>query len=467
MGTLKNQARIAPPTFPHKAQPVALSQFRTDRSPPETRQFRHAILAALTAPGGLILRASPIISLFAASLIMLAPTHAAAQEMQQQQDPNQEPIVSVRDRPRPELDPLGLRFGGFDLNASLELAATATDNVFAEETGASDDIILSLSPRARLSSHWSRHALAFEAGGTFPSHQDFSQEDVNTGYARADGRYDIGPQTSLSGSIGAAHRVEPRTDPDRPPRTVPPVEYDQTDVGIGIAHTFNRVRVSANAAQHQYDYDGTQAFRSFDETVFGGRAEVAVTPRIGLLLQATTDERDYDNSPIFNSDGQTYLVGATVHLTDLMRGQIAVGQFNRDYDSGMSEEGLAVDANLEWYVTRLTTLTFTASRNTEDTVGATTASPFVATRYGARIDHELLRNLILSAGVWAGTRDYDVVDLKDDVLHADVGADYILNRRWALRARYAHDEVDSSGGPLAVGRGFEVNEFTVGLAFRL
>ncbi len=146
-----------------------------------------------------------------------------------------------------------------------------------------------------------------------------------------------------------------------------------------------------------------------------------------------------------------------------MRGQIAVGQFDRDYDNGISESGTAVDANLEWYITRLTTITVNARRNTEDTIGATTAFPYIQTVYGARIDHELLRNLILTAGAQIGKRDYDIINRTDDFVHAEAGADYLISRRWALRARYMHDEVDSD----AVTRDYDVNRFTVGVSFRL
>jgi hypothetical protein len=463
MGTPKQPVGIAPATFPRKAQAVAMSHFRTDRSPLEKNQFRRAILAGLAAPGGLILRASPILSLFAASLIMLAPTHALAQEPEDHS-------VAVRDRPRPEYDPAGVRFGGFDLNASLELAATSNDNIFAEETNTNSDIIVSLSPKARLSSHWSRHALSVEAGGTFPRYQDFSSEEVNTGYARANGRYDVGPNTSISGSAGVAHLVESRLDPDGSPQGAPPVEYDSTDLGVGVRHNFSSFSVSASAGRSEYNYDGAQSFRDFTQDGVTGQIEAQVTPRIGLLLEATADKRDYNNSPTLNSEGQTYLVGATLHLTDLLRGRLAVGEFNRDYDgtpgNSFSESGLAVDANLEWYVTRLTTVTLTGSRNTEDTVGATTAFPYISTRYGVRVDHELLRNLIVGAGAGFGTRDYDGTTLTDDVTHFDVGADYLVSRRWAIRARYDHDELASSGAGSA-GRDYEVNRFTVGLAFRL
>jgi len=290
---------------------------------------------------------------------------------------------------------------------------------------------------------------------------------VDTGYANISGRADIGSDTAVTGLAGIAHEREPRTDPDAT-LIGPPVEYDRTDLSVGVQHTFNRWRVSAIAERHEYDYDSAQSFRDYDENALTGRIEAAISPRLGIFGQVTGDHRDYSDplSTGLSSDGRTYLVGADIHLTDLMQGQIAIGQFTRDYDNGVNEEGLAADANLEWYLTRLTTLSINAHRNTEATIGATTVAPYIETRFGGRIDHELLRNVILTAGVESGKREYqDGIDRTDDYTFADVGADYLLNRRVALRARLRHAEVNSSGADAY--RDFEVNSLTLGIAFRL
>jgi hypothetical protein len=357
-----------------------------------------------------------------------------------------------------------MRFGGFDFNASVDFAATHTDNLFAAETNEQEDTYFTVSPRARLASHWSRHALAADAGASFNSHQDVSSEDATTGYAGLYGRYDISARTNVFGSARIAHDVEPRTDPDAP-LTGDPVEYDRTDLSAGVQHTFNRFRATGSVSELRVRYDNAQEFRDFDQTTLRGRLEAEVSPRFGLLFEASADNRDYNNTPALNSDGQTYLVGATINLTDLMRGEIAVGQFNRDYDSGESTEGLAISSNLEWYITRLTTLSFNAHRNTEDVVGATVAVPYVETEVGARVDHELLRNVILTAGIQGGTREYDIIDRNDDYSRFDVGADYLLNRRAVIRARYQHDEVESSGADRY--RDYEINAVTLGLTLRL
>ncbi|MFN3463043.1 MAG: outer membrane beta-barrel protein, partial [Terricaulis sp.] len=386
-------------------------------------------------PGGLgeILRINPFASLFAASLIVLAPVHAAAQT-QQVQDVARQESVSVRDRDRPEYDAPGRRLGTFNLNASLDLAITSTDNLFAAPDGAPsdvDDIIYGVAPTVALTSDWSRHAFAVDAGAVFRSHEDFSNEDADDHYIRATGRFDIGENTAIRGSARAAHQVTPRTDPDSP-FIGDPVEYDRMDTGIGITHRFARFTVSLDAANSEYDYDGAQAFRDNDESALRGRLEAELSPRIGLLLSASMDERDYDNSPQFNSEGQAYMVGLSLN-TDLMRGEVSVGQFERDY-AGVAGtfDGLAIAGNVEWYVTQLTTITVDARRDADDQIGAFSGEPYTTEEYGLRVDHELLRNVILTGSVRFGNRDYETIAREDDYSEWEVGADYMLNPHAAV-----------------------------------
>lgn len=451
-----NQARRAARTFPPRAQAVAFMMNSEERSGP-SRRVRLASQAALARAGGYVLRFHRILSAFAASLIALAPFQAYAQVGEES--------VSVRDRPRPEFDPLGTRVGAFELDARLDLGVTSTDNLFAEPSGfEDDDIIYSVSPWARLASGWSRHYLSVEGGARFTSHEDFSSEDAETYFVRSVGRLDVGSSTSITGAVGFAHEVEPRTDPDAP-LTPEPVEFDRNDMSVSVSHTFNRFRVTAEAARGEQDFDGLQDFRDNEETVLRGRVEAELTPRIGLVFQASADERDYDNSPANNSEGQTYLAGVTIGFTDLMQGEFTVGQFDRDYEGFGSTDGLAVAAELEWYITRLTTITLNARRNAEDVIGGFTALPYVEQEYGARVDHELLRNLILTGSVQTGTREYEVVDRDDEFFNGEIGADYLMNRRVAIEARYRHEEVESSG--IDAYRDFEVNAVTVGLSLRL
>jgi hypothetical protein len=457
MAASRNSARGFPQAFPRKEQLVASRGSSEDRSIRQSRRVRLATHAALAPLGDFLVRIRPVLSIFAASLIAFLPVHAMAQD--------REESVSVRDRPRPEYDPLGVRFGGFNLNATLDLGVASTDNLFAEETGEDDDMIYSAGLRGRLDSNWSRHALGFDAGATTVSHEDFTSEDHDTHFAGVRGRLDIGGNSNVSARARIAHEVEPRNDPDAPAQGIPLVEFDRTELSASAQHQFSRFRVTGTVGQTEQEYEGLQNFRDFDETRLTGRVEAEVTPRLGLMLEATTDERDYDNTPPLSSEGQTFLVGATINFTDLMKGEVAVGQFEREYDSGTTTDGLAASAELEWYITRLTTITLNARRNAEDVVGATVAVPYVETRYGGRVDHELLRNLILTAGIQFGQREYEIIDRDDDYMYAEAGADWLINRRLVLSGRYLRDEVESDG--LNAYRDYEEDRFTLGLGIRL
>lgn len=395
---------------------------------------------------------------FAASLVGMGPVTALAQTAAGES-------VSVRDRARPDYDPLGRRVGGFDLAAALDLGASSTDNLFATSAAEQSDLVFHVSPSARLASHWSRHALGFDAGADFTNHQDFSSEDAETGYFGAFGRLDIGSRSDVSASARWAHQVEPRTNPDAL-AVGAPVEYDTNAASLTGRHRFNRYSVSGTLANVTYDYDDVgvldQDFRDSEETSFSGRLDAELTPRLGAFVQARADQRDYDNSPGLNSDGRTLLAGITVNLTDLMRGEIAVGQFDREYDAGGSVDGVAVNAGLEWYVTRLTTVSFDARRDAQET-GAIVSSPYVESEYGVRVDHELFRNTIIWAGGHTGRRKYEVITRDDDFSTLEAGAIYFLNRRVALNGRVAREENDSTDPT----RDFEVNTLSLGVSLRL
>jgi hypothetical protein len=409
--------------------------------------------------GDTSVRFDPLVSLFAASLIALLPAQALAQELPSDNQPQAN--VSVRDRARPDYDPLGVRLGAFNLNAAVDFGVASTDNLFAAETNEQDDIRYTVAPTARLASNWSRHEVAVEGGASWVRHDDFDNEDYDTQFFRARGRFDVGNATQLGASARFAHDVKPRTAPDTP-SVGNPVEFDRVDYAAFVEHRFARFNVRAEGGHINYDYDGTQSFLDSEESMIRGRIEAEVSPMLGIVGQVTLDEREYENSPDFDSEGQTYLVGVSLN-GDLFKGEVLVGSFDRDYNMAYAE-GVAVAASLEWYVTQLTTITVTGRHDADDHISADFGSPYITEQVGVRVDHELLRNVILGAGVEAGNRTY-AVDREDEFVNAEVGADYFLNRRVALRARYEYDESESTG--FDAGRSFDASTISLGLRVRL
>jgi hypothetical protein len=403
------------------------------------------------------------LSICASLLLVAAPFQAASAQEQDERN------VSVNERQHRDYNPLGLRLGGFDLNASVEFAAVHTDNLYADEINERDDTFFEVSPEMRLRSHWSRHQLEASAGAAFSQYQDFSSEDSNSYYFGVGGRYDIGRATAVGANLNYTHGTESRTDPDAAVG-IEPVEYDITTASGYVSHEFNRLRLRGTISQTEFDYQNTagtpivQDTRDSTISAISGRAEYVINPRISLLGQVTADEREYDAATSPDSNGLILLAGVKLELTNLLRGEFSVGQFERDYDGAGTIDGVAVDGTINWFATPLTTVTFTAGRNVQD---SSILTPYVNTRWGVRADHELLRNVTLYAGVASQNHEYDdtVLDREDEIRIYDVGARYLMNRRVSFSASYAHNDTTSEGADRY--RDFEENRTRLGVRFAL
>lgn len=415
--------------------------------------------------GGSIVRIQQFFSVLAASAMAMAPVTVAAQTPLPDDPIIREDSVSVRDRDRPEYEPLGRRVGSFELNASLGLSVTSTDNLFVSRPALEvDEMFYEFAPQASLVSDWRRHAFALDGGWTMRRHQDEDREDTDAYFVRATGRVDVGANTALYASSRLAHQVTPRTDPDVSDTTGVPVEYDRFDASVGASHRFARATVRVDVGQSNYDYEGSQAFRDFRETFVRGRLDYEVSPRLTVIGQVRADDRNNNNTPTLSSEGRTILAGID-WTNDVVRGEFLVGQFERDYSGPAGTvDGVAAQAAVEWYITDLTTISLAGVRSGDDQTVGTSGVPYVTTEAGITVDHELLRNVILTAGYEQGQRDYDPSPRRDEYQHMEAGADWILNRRVALSARFERDELHYSGVSIDDR---DANAIRFGVSFRL
>ncbi len=108
-------------------------------------------------------------------------------------------------------------------------------------------------------------------------------------------------------------------------------------------------------------------------------------------------------------------------------------------------------------------MTATASRSIEDSaiVGS---GGYLTTNGGLQVDHEFLRNLIVSANASYGNDSYNGVDRTDRRYGAGLSATYLLTRRIGLNTGYTYFKQNSSGAQ--GGQDFRVNRFTVGLVLQ-
>ena len=365
---------------------------------------------------------------------------------------------TVRNRPRPELDALGLHLGGFYLFPSLTNGISYNDNVFASDGDERSDFLYTLEPQVAVRSDWNRHAIGLAAGGQLGYYFDETGENYKDAFATASGRLDVSSKTVLRSNFGLRREHEERGDPNDVGGAEPTVFYNFSG-GLEGSHRFNRVTVSAGGEVRRYDYDdvdaqggGTIDQDDRDRVQYRPGVKVAYEfiPGYAAFVRAEGDIRRYDenvDNDGFNRDSQGYDVvgGASLDLTGLLFGDVYAGVRQRFFEDSRFESitGPVVGGTLTWVPTGLTTVTFKADSEIIESTDINT-SGFSSTGVGVTVDHELLRNLILSAGAGFRYDDFEGISRKDKFFTGTAGASYLMNRYLTLAARYTYANRNSN-----------------------
>jgi len=380
---------------------------------------------------------------------------------------------SVTERHRPELDPIGVPVGALRLFPSLTVGLAHDDNVYAAETNEQSDTITTLAPAATLRSQWSRHYLEVGAAGERREYADLDNESTTTWRAFANGLVDI--RRDLRGRLSLAHNTsfEPRGDND-PLGLVEPIELSDNHITANIEKEFNRVRVSFAVSRAEIDYkDGRlggggivdQDFRDRDLTTWSARADYALTP--GTAIFAAYTDRSYDYTTAGGNrdfDASQALAGLSFDLTNLVRGEIGLGYVSSDYAAGVGDtDGFSQYGRLEWFATRLTTVSLRASRDVTE-AGVAAASSILREEYVVGVDHELLRNVVIGAEAGWVSDEYDGIDREDDRKVLSASVDWHVNRVAVVHAGLYREDQESTGA--ARIRDYDRTSASVGVTLR-
>jgi hypothetical protein len=377
--------------------------------------------------------------------------------------------LGVRDRPKPELDQIGLPLGSFHVFPSLAGGVGYTSNVVGAETSSRGDGYAEIKPEVAIRSDWTRHSL--NAILSYDGQRYFNTKAKNQdGFlARVDGQFDIHDESSVFGSVSYRRTYEDQQEATFPANGGGAISVEQPQALVRATYVANRVRWTASADYNGFTYGDTVSttgarldlsFRNRDVYRGSVRAEYILGKDNSVFAQATYRRTDYRTSDLTNdrtSNEWRVGLGAIADVTNLLRIAGGVGYYHRTYDNKAiyrSVGGLAVDLRADYYLTQLTTITAILSRQLEE-AAVTGSSGYVATRYGARVDHELLRSLIPYVFADRFVSAFKGVDREDRSWDAGVGVDYKLSR-YVMLAPYASYVARTSSG---LNRGPDINEF--------
>jgi len=383
----------------------------------------------------------------------------------------------VRDRERPELDPLGIRLGSFFLFPQVVAGVAYDSNVFAEEDGADDDVVATAEPSFRLISDFGRHEVRLAGRAVVARYADFGDEDFADYGLEAGGRYDFGTGAEASGTVFHRRDHEGRGDPDSEFAKREPVVFTTTGAAAAFTQPFGRFSVTAGAGARTLDFrdvplrgggESNEDDRDRNAYDVSLRLGYEIRPGYEAFVRTTYDWVRYDGRDDQGrdreNDGYEVVAGAAVELTGLVVGQVFAGYFAREYDDAAFTDpsGLSFGGRLDWAVTGLTTVYGEASRSVVETSVAG-ASSITRTVLVAGVDHELLRQLVLNGEARLVRDDFEGIVREEDTLRLSAGAVYTLNRNLFVEGGYSFATRDSD----AAGRGFDDNVVLFRVGVRL
>lgn len=370
--------------------------------------------------------------------------------------------VSVRQRPHPGYEALGLREGAFMVWPKINATVEHNNNIFATTTNEQSDTVWHVTPEVDVTSNWSRHALDLYVRDTVNRYTDFTTENTNDYSVGGQGRIDVLRSAQINAGADWSRLTEPRTSAASLGQAKP-VQYEMASAYVSGAREFNRLRLSGRFDIRNFDYlnisgNRQQHDRDRELTILTGRADYAISPDTAFFVQVAGNNRDYRLGPSASvlatypgfqnrdSSGVEVLGGANFELSATARGEIGVGWVKQTFDNAAFKDisGFGARAQVEWFPSQLTTVTFTGSRTIED-AGIVGASGYLSTNLGAQVDHELLRNVIISANASYGKDEYKGLDRDDKRYGAGVSATYLLNRNVGVTVGYNHFKQNSSG----------------------
>ncbi len=379
---------------------------------------------------------------------------------------------SVSSRESSRLRDGGIRAGSFVISPTVDVDVAYNDNIQATETNTTSDGIVTLQPEVSIESNWSNHALRVLGRYQRSAYFKNSSENVTEYGATANGRLDVSRQTRLSATVEYNRLAERRGDLGSFQSTAERVQFSTLGGSLRLDQSFGDLTLRAEARAQQWRYDDValpsgavldQKFRDFNMVSGGLQAGFNISPATQVFARATVEARRYDLrrgdigfDPITavdrSADSFRMEVGVQRELTQLLSATVRVGYLNFRYPDPTVRDlkVFAYFGTLRWHITPLTSIYLDGERGVDETVSPTTAGN-LRDEVRLRVDHELLRNLVLTGRVRLGWIKPSITDAGAGFVTAnsrerqvELESRFYVNDRFRLEFAVRHVERNSS-----------------------
>jgi hypothetical protein len=381
---------------------------------------------------------------------------------------------TVTGRARPNLDARGIQIGVFRMFPAIDIGFLYDDNIFADNNREVDDQITLIRPELIFEADWSRAQLELGTDLTVGRYADIDTEDYEDWRVWGELGVDLG-RGLLVAEVRHMDLHEWRTSADDS-RGIRPTEYTSDFLSLGYRNQFGHITADANLSLRTLSFDATETLDGPQSNKDRDRDNNNLRVRIGYsraqrfqpfvelgLTEVSFDQQFNDDGFQRSSDGFDIVGGTEIDISGKTFGEVFVGYINRDYDDVrfLKVDGPIFGGELTSNITGLTTLQLSANRLIKSTtiVGA---AGITDTGFALKLDHELLRDLILSFDISANNEDFEGIDRSDDIFGMGLEGVYMMNRY--LQLRFGINYLNRDTSPLdSGGREFDIKRIYFGI----
>ncbi|MDB5395225.1 MAG: hypothetical protein JWM91_2731 [Rhodospirillales bacterium] len=388
-------------------------------------------------------------------------------------------LISVLQTARPDYDANGVHLGTLIVNPNVDLTETFTSNVYATTFDTKSDFFTTATPTVGIRTDWDRNSLGALVSGEIVRYARYSTEDVSNLNAALNGRLDILQGVYANGNAGYQILHEPRGSPNAVNGKTP-TEYHLATFSLGYVKENSIIGIKLDGTVDNYNYFDVETAggvpiletnRNRTEYVVSGRVSYEIMRQYQAFLRASGNARDYDQK--FDagglqrsSTGYQVDAGAALSIASKVDGEIYVGYLAQNFDDPRlsTASGLGFGANLLWNVDDLTSVKGSVSRSVEETI-VTQASSFIQTAVSVGVEHELLRNVLLSANFNYANQAFQDFGRVDDLYGVALTGKYLLTRNLATTLNIGYTKKLSNA--IGVFQLAEYDQAMVALRIRL
>lgn len=365
-------------------------------------------------------------------------------------------------RARTEND--GYALGPLSVRSQAHAGVTYVDNVFATDTATESDVILSTQARVDVAPRGAEDLVQAFVEGEYNAYTDNDDESHGQWGVGLSANTPSAYPTQIAGRASYHELREPRWSVASPNASVEPIEYSRASGGVKLRQHLGPVTLSARheAADLTFENgtaaDGSAIIQSGGDRLLQAstvRAGWQADPRAQLFAEATYDQRDYDESRFdgtatspFERDSEGYrvLVGTELRPTRMVRGEVALGYLEQDFDDPRLDnlETVAGRARLTAELSPVTTIAARLDRDLGD-AELDQSVAFMATTGSVELAQALTPRLVLRGRVDGGLEEYEFLDREDERIAVGAGVSYALTPNVLLGLDVNHGRRESDG----------------------